>query len=193
MNIKKIWMMAAIFGVVTSGLFLFYLSTVYQEYEMPDGEGDEPIVEEEVELEPEMEPLLDIEEGKRAISIAVGEVEGVAGHILPGNFVDVISIVPTDERRTTADILLEQVKVLAVGHALAANPEVAQPQPTNYQNVTLELTPEEAAVLAFYDHEGSIVLMLRGDIDSTVAREIEFEESVKPGGDFYEDEMVGTR
>src|SRR3990170_4545843 len=56
-----------------------------------------------------------IPHGKRAVSVRVNEVIGVAGYVLPGTHVDVIATAsPTDQREdTTSKVVLSNVQVLA--------------------------------------------------------------------------------
>jgi Flp pilus assembly protein CpaB len=58
----------------------------------------------------------------------VDDVRGVAGFILPGDFVDVVLISedPAFQREGYSDILLHHVKVLAIDQLVAERPE----QPT---------------------------------------------------------------
>jgi len=57
-----------------------------------------------------------LEEGKRAVTVRVDDVRGVAGFILAGDFVDVVLISedPAFQREGYSDILLHHVKVLAI-------------------------------------------------------------------------------
>jgi pilus assembly protein CpaB len=69
-----------------------------------------------------------LEEGKRAVTVRVDDVRGVAGFILPGDSVDVVLISedPAFQREGYSDILLHHVKVLAIDQLVAERPE----QPT---------------------------------------------------------------
>src|SRR5262249_45355490 len=57
-----------------------------------------------------------LEEGKRAVTVRVDNVRGVAGFVLPGDFVDIVMIADevSNKRQSYSDILLEHVKVLAI-------------------------------------------------------------------------------
>src|SRR5437867_11622116 len=58
-----------------------------------------------------------LEEGKRAVTVRVDDVRGVAGFVLPGDRVDVVLIrtVPSGSgSENISDVLLQHVKVLAV-------------------------------------------------------------------------------
>src|SRR3990170_3635801 len=55
-----------------------------------------------------------ISNGKRAITVKVNEVIGVAGFALPGNLVDVMVNTKDEAEKSVSKIVLEQVLVLAV-------------------------------------------------------------------------------
>ena len=101
--------------------------------------------------------------GKRAISIAVNELQSVSGFVKPGSYVDVIFISPVPAgENTTAQILLSNVKVLATGKQVKNN---ANENQDPYEMVTLEVSPNEGAALAFAKEAGTVSLMLRGGND----------------------------
>ena len=50
----------------------------------------------------------------RAVTIRVNDVEGVAGFVLPGDRVDVALTRQKDKAATTTDVVLQNVKVLAI-------------------------------------------------------------------------------
>lgn len=104
-----------------------------------------------------------ISPGKRAMSIAVNEVSGVGRMVLPGDQVDVIAVLDLREetdRVTYATLLVQRVKVLAVGRVLEAGTPYLEAC-----TVTLEVTPEEAQRLALGADKGSIRLLLRQPAD----------------------------
>jgi pilus assembly protein CpaB len=106
-------------------------------------------------------------EGKRAISVRVNDVIGVAGFALPGNYVDIM--VNTQEEgsknrdadRTISRIVLEHILVLAV--AQEASRDETKPKVVNA--VTLEVTPEEAEKLDLARSVGTLSLALRNQVD----------------------------
>lgn len=105
-----------------------------------------------------------ISEGKRAITVRVNDVIGVAGFALPGNFVDVIVSTRDkqgNEDRNISKIVLEKILVLAV--AQEASRDDTKPRVVNA--VTLEVTPEEAEKLDLARSVGSLSLVLRNQID----------------------------
>lgn len=103
----------------------------------------------------------------RAISIRVDDVVGVAGFILPGNRIDILSIkrVGNNSRNAVARTILENIKVLAVDQEASPDKE----KPAVVRAVTLELKPEQAEKIAEAMQEGRIQLTLRNPVDSAEA------------------------
>lgn len=106
-----------------------------------------------------------IPEGKRAMTVRVNDVIGVAGFALPGNYVDIVINTQLDgsggASRQISKIVLENILVLAV--AQEANRDETKPRVVNA--VTLELTPEQAEKLDLARSVGSLSLVLRNQID----------------------------
>lgn len=110
-----------------------------------------------------------VAEGKRAITVRVNDVIGVAGFALPGNYVDIL-VNTTDDTRGTASnkdqtiskTVLEHILVLAV--AQEATRDDTKPKVVNA--VTLEVTPEQAEKLDLARSVGSLSLVLRNQVDS---------------------------
>ncbi|WP_395400080.1 Flp pilus assembly protein CpaB [Pseudoduganella sp. UC29_106] len=109
-----------------------------------------------------------VPEGKRAITVRVNDVVGVAGFALPGNFVDIL--VNTQEegmRNQTArdpsisKIVLERIMVLAV--AQESSRDETKPKVVNA--VTLEVTPDQAEKLDLARSVGTLSLVLRNQVD----------------------------
>ncbi|WP_249869045.1 Flp pilus assembly protein CpaB [Oceanobacillus saliphilus] len=177
MNTRKIWFTAMLFGIIAAGLM--YVMVVSDQNETvgqaTTTEPEEGVEEQEVEsttaAEAATEPvekfsneLLPITEGNRAITVAVTDNQGVAGFIDPGSFVDIVAImqVPEEHAETqhdSATLLLQNVKVLAIGHA-ADDEETMK----RYQMVTIEVTPKEGLSLGFATkHELYLLLREEGD------------------------------
>jgi pilus assembly protein CpaB len=112
-----------------------------------------------------------IAEGKRAMTVRVNDVVGVAGFALPGNYVDVMVNAQMERAKGEAAMpvsmtVLEQVLVLAV--AQEANRDDTKPKVVSA--VTLELTPEDAEKLDLARSVGTLSLVLRNQLDKkTVA------------------------
>jgi pilus assembly protein CpaB len=110
-----------------------------------------------------------ITEGKRAITVRVNDVVGVAGFALPGNYVDIIVSTATDPQPQVANgreqsiskIVLERILVLAV--AQEVNRDETKPKVVNA--VTLEVTPEQAEKLDLARSVGTLSLALRNQVD----------------------------
>lgn len=105
-----------------------------------------------------------IGEGKRAITVRVNDVVGVAGFALPGNYVDVLVSTREDgsrNEREVSKIVLERILVLAV--AQEASRDETRPKVVNA--VTLEVTPAEAEKLDLARSVGTLSLVLRNQID----------------------------
>jgi pilus assembly protein CpaB len=103
-----------------------------------------------------------IPEGKRAMSIRVDEVIGVAGFILPNAFVDVIAVGdPQSGKQREAKTILQRVKVLAIAQETTTEEGKAK----IVRTVTMELAPDEAEKLALQTHQGSIHLVLRNPLE----------------------------
>jgi pilus assembly protein CpaB len=104
--------------------------------------------------------------GKRAVSVKVNDVIGVAGYVLPGTLVDVVvTINPTQQPEdVTSKIVLTQVQVLTAGTRLEQDQKDGKPVQVTV--ATLLVTPEEAERLALASTEGKIQLALRNPLDS---------------------------
>jgi pilus assembly protein CpaB len=98
----------------------------------------------------------------RAMTVRVNDVIGVAGFLLPGNRVDVLSSKKVN-KKARIETLLEDVKVLAVDQT--ASPE--KDKPIVVRAVTLELDPSQAEKLVKATTEGTVQLSLRNPIDDS--------------------------
>lgn len=104
--------------------------------------------------------------GMRAISIPLDRVRGVANLIQPGDHVDVIAVAASRQGSTPkAATVLRDVPVLAMGAALETAGG-ATPSPDGYATATLELTPQQAALLTLVDLNATIRLDLRSPGDA---------------------------
>lgn len=104
-----------------------------------------------------------ITRNKRAVTVRVNDVVGVAGFVLPGNTVDVLATDESSRNNATAKTVLQNIKVLAVDQTTGSKDE-----PTVVRAVTLELTPEEAEELVEARTAGEIQLALRNSLDVEV-------------------------
>ncbi|GAA4499531.1 Flp pilus assembly protein CpaB [Pseudaeromonas paramecii] len=99
---------------------------------------------------------------KRAVTIRVNDVVGVAGFLLPGNYVDVLASVELDGKNNVkTTTVLENIRVLAVDQTA----RTADNKPVIVRAVTLEVTPQEAEKLMTETTRGTIQLALRNPED----------------------------
>jgi pilus assembly protein CpaB len=100
-----------------------------------------------------------LQDGRRAVTVRVDDVRGVAGFIMPGDFVDVVLIAEdaAARRENYSEILLQNLKVLAVDQLASERQE----QPTGPKAVTLEVTPEQAQKILLATNIGRLSLTLR--------------------------------
>lgn len=112
--------------------------------------------------------------GKRAMTVRVNDVVGVAGFALPGNYVDIlVNLESTSNDNGTrqpsiSKIVLERILVLAV--AQESNRDDNKPRVVNA--VTLELAPEQVEKLDLARSIGSLSLVLRNQVDPQPANTI---------------------
>lgn len=101
---------------------------------------------------------------KRAITVRVNDVIGVAGFLLPGNRVDVIAARKSgNSQRSITKTILQDLKVLAVDQTAAPEKD----KPVVVRAVTLEMDPKQAEVLVKATDEGSVQLSLRNPMDES--------------------------
>jgi pilus assembly protein CpaB len=107
-----------------------------------------------------------ITEGKRAITVRVNDVVGVAGFALPGNFVDILVNTQSagngnGNENAISKIVLERILVLAVAQDVGRD----ETKPRVVNAVTLEVTPSQAENLDLARSVGTLSLVLRNQVD----------------------------
>ena len=112
-----------------------------------------------------------IPKGMRAVAVAVNEVVGVAGFVVPGMRVDVlISGNPPNgppALGTLTKTLLQNIEVLSAGQDFKKD---AEGKPIMVQVVNLLVTPDQAEELSLASHQTTIQLVLRNPLDRDVAK-----------------------
>lgn len=103
-----------------------------------------------------------LDENKRALTVRVDDVTGVAGFLHPRDRVDVLADMKikgggVDENYSK--VILQGITVLSIGQIWQ---QTGEDKPTVVNAVTLELTPEQAEILNLASNEGKIRLALRG-------------------------------
>lgn len=110
-----------------------------------------------------------IPEGMRALSVAVNDVIGVAGFVIPGTMVDVLVtgriVNNASQNSNITRTILENIRVLAAGQKVAQDREG---KPQTVPVITLLVTPEQATKLTMASTQGKIQLALRNTIDNKV-------------------------
>jgi len=124
--------------------------------------------------------------GKRAMTVPVTDIHGVARLIKPGDHVDLLSSIDygsSDREEREVKTVLQDINVLATGkHSLYGSPLASVKDPfsgeekkidlrmVQYTHVTLEVTPEQAQAIVFLmtSGEGAIFLSLRNPDDRSI-------------------------
>jgi pilus assembly protein CpaB len=108
-----------------------------------------------------------IQEGMKAVTVRVNDVAGVAGFVLPGERVDILLTRTVDREESFADVLLQNVKVLAVDQSADERAD----KPSIVKAVTLEVNTAQAQRLTLAASVGTLSLALRAagvaEIEST--------------------------
>ena len=102
--------------------------------------------------------------GKRAMSVRVDDVVGVAGFARPGTRVDVVVTLTgaSTEQDPATRLILQNIEVVAAGKTIQHD---IQGEPETVPVVTLMVTPEEGEILALAATEGQVQLALRNALD----------------------------
>jgi pilus assembly protein CpaB len=111
-----------------------------------------------------------LEDGKRALTVKVDEVAGVAGFLHPGDHVDVLmdmAMAGEGQSEHFSKTILHNISVLTTGQIWE---QKGDNKPMVVNTVTLELTPEQAEVLNLASNQGKIRMALRNRNNRTVAQ-----------------------
>ena len=104
-----------------------------------------------------------IPDGMRAVAVQTNEVNNVSGFLFPGSRVDVLATFhPDNGRDALTTTVLQNVEVLSTGEKLQPDPSG---KPQNVKQVTLLLTPPDAAKLVLASNQGAIQFVLRNGSD----------------------------
>jgi pilus assembly protein CpaB len=149
------------------------LTIIDAEASIPLSKG-QPILWSYIQTERVIEALSEVliqEHNERAVTIAVDEISGVAGHIQPNDRVDIIGTftIPATQKGaqavTKTKTILQCVTVLAVGTA-------GRQYRGTPASVTLKVKPAEAELLTFAEQSGRLRLLLRNPNDLEVDENI---------------------
>lgn len=143
---------------------------------------DEPIIASKVSAPDQRASLSTlIEKGKRAVTVAVDDVRGVAGFIFPGDFVDV-AVTRTDNStgpQSFSEVILQHVKVLAIDQMAGQRQE----HPTVAKAVTVEVDPDQALRILLAASVGKLSLILRQPAEVALAPDARITDRDLFGGD----------
>ena len=111
-----------------------------------------------------------LQDGMKAVTIRVNDVEGVAGFVLPGDHVDVVLTRQVDKETATNDVVIENARVLAVDQSADAMTF----KPSVVKAVTVEVEVADAQKLALASQVGTLSLLLRkaGETASDQSRRV---------------------
>lgn len=109
-------------------------------------------------------------DGKRAMTVRVDDVSGLAGFVKPGDHVDVLMsiAVPGQSEEHYSKTILQNIVVLSSGQIWEQQQKDQKPVIVN--TVTLEVTPEQGEVLNLASTQGKIRLALRSRNNLEVAQ-----------------------
>jgi pilus assembly protein CpaB len=176
MKTKRLWILSLLFGIIAAlaaYVVVFPPSAPVPAATTAAADNED---EKQAEKEPEMESrqmnnkMLEVEEGKRAMSLKVTALEqGVSGYVEPNSYIDIIAYESAKDEKTkkefrTAKLVLQNVKVLGSGKSADGEDEALR-----YETITVEVTPEQGVELslASRDKDG-FYFMMRGEGDGTV-------------------------
>jgi pilus assembly protein CpaB len=110
-----------------------------------------------------------IPEDRRAITIEVSEISGVAGFVLPGTYVDVLLTTKEGQKdeKLATQTLLQNLLVLGIDQLSSEDED----EPKVVNAVTLLVTPKEGKMLTLGQQIGRINLLLRNEIDASILEE----------------------
>ncbi len=116
-----------------------------------------------------------IQPGKRAVTVAVNQVSGIAGLIKQGDRVDVFGTFDVQgqnqEKASFTSLLIQNVDVLSVDQSAiqdAAGGQDAKKAGASEHTITLQVTPEQAQPLILCSEKGTIRLSLRQATDQNI-------------------------
>jgi pilus assembly protein CpaB len=131
-----------------------------------------------------------ITEGKKASTIRVNDVDGVAGFVLPGDRVDVILSRQLEKGSAANDVVLQNAKVLAVDQLADERAD----KPSVAKAVTLEVDIMGAQKLSLAGQIGTLSLALRkaGDSEAATLRQITLADLLNSKTDEHDNRGFAT-
>lgn len=124
-----------------------------------------------------------LDKGKRLFGLTVNAESLAGGFILPGSTVDLIGTKRLANNNTETQTVLENIRVMAVGDKSTINEKQGDVRHSIIETtVTLEVTPEEAQILAMWKSVGEIKLSARAKDDTVKVntKTTKLNEELKP-------------
>jgi pilus assembly protein CpaB len=117
-------------------------------------------------------------DGMKAVSVRVNDVEGVGGFVLPGDRVDVVLTRQMDKGNATTEVVLQNVRVLAVDQSADDRTSKAAVA----KAVTIEVDTVGAQRVWLAASVGSLSLLLRkaGEVNAEPTRRVTLDDLSKP-------------
>jgi pilus assembly protein CpaB len=126
-------------------------------------------------------------EGMKAVTVRVNDVEGVAGFVLPGDHVDVVLTRNKSGSAPTSEVVLQNVRVLAVDQSADERATKAAVS----KSVTIEVNTVDAQKVWLAASVGSLSLLLRkaGETAEVKTRQISLRDLA---GDLFSSDKGDT-
>lgn len=103
-----------------------------------------------------------VENGRRAMTVPVDEINSISGMLEPGDMIDLIVSITEGNKKTTFP-LLQKVHVMATGQRSVDDP--AGGPRKSYSTVTIDTTPAQAQSLIMARDVGKLTALLRNPLD----------------------------
>jgi pilus assembly protein CpaB len=116
--------------------------------------------------------------GRRAMTVAVDEINSISGLLEPGDAIDLIAGLERKGRKLTMP-LLQGVQVMATGQRVVDDPVTGERR--QYTTVTLDLSPAQARALIAARDGGKITALLRNPRDRQAAAGEALDLAALPG------------
>jgi Flp pilus assembly protein CpaB len=104
--------------------------------------------------------------GYRAISLSVNAAGSLNNSLVPGNRIDLVGVVD-DVENPRAEMVLEDVKVIAVGDILSYD-QLRSEDSRRYSTITIEVSPQQGVALSTARQRlrGNFIVMLRNQCET---------------------------
>jgi pilus assembly protein CpaB len=105
-----------------------------------------------------------IESGRRAITVAVDEINSISGLLEPGDLIDLLVTVDQQGKKLTVP-LIQGVRVMATGQRSVDDPQSGEKRV--FSTVTLNTDPRQAQTVVVAREAGRLTALLRNPQDTT--------------------------